>query len=163
MVTYTNSVIDSATHFVLLQVAHMTKNELEYLDTVLIGPAMLFLNQYFNFFIKEYIVLWLCLVSHPNTSHLCRCQAVRLVTHRPVSFQVWVSFDLLRYSAQVCLEICDHLKIELFRIPYNKGLPSTPAMSFSSASGGEKNGMGSQHHSGRLGGRGGRGTRKQHH
>jgi hypothetical protein len=96
-----------------LVVAHMTKNELEYLDTVLIGPAMLFLNQYFNFFIKEYIVLWLCLV--------------------------WVSFDLLRYSAQVCLEICDHLKIELFRIPFNKALPTTPAMSFSSASGGEKN------------------------
>lgn len=96
-----------------LVVAHMTKNELEYLDTVLIGPAMLFLNQYFNFFIQEYIVLWLCLV--------------------------WVSFDLLRYSAQVCLEICDHLKIELFRIPFNKALPSTPAMSFGSASGGEKN------------------------
>jgi len=149
--------------FVLLQVAHMTKNELEYLDTVLIGPAMLFLNQYFNFFIKEYIVLWLCLVSHSYTYCLHRRQVVRLVTHRPLSFQVWVSFDLLRYSAQVCLEICDHLKIELFRIPFNKALPTTPAMSFSSASGGEKNGMGNQHHGGRLGGRGGRGTRKQHH
>jgi len=141
----------------------MTKNELEYLDTVLIGPAMLFLNQYFNFFIKEYIVLWLCLVSHSYASRLRRRQAVRLVTHRPVSFQVWVSFDLLRYSAQVCLEICDHLKIELFRIPFNKAVPTTPAMSFGSASGGEKNGMGNQHHSGRLGGRGGRGSRKQHH
>ena len=54
----------------------MTKNELEYLDTVLIGPAMLFLNQYFNFFIKEYIVLWLCLVSHRYISCLPRCQAV---------------------------------------------------------------------------------------
>jgi len=141
----------------------MTKNELEYLDTVLIGPAMLFLNQYFNFFIKEYIVLWLCLVSHSFTSRLHRRQVVRLVTHRSLSFQAWVSFDLLRYSAQVCLEICDHLKIELFRIPCNKAVPTTPAMSFSSASGGEKNGMGNQHHSGRLGGRGGRGTRKQHH
>lgn len=47
----------------LLQVAHMTKNEMEYLDSSLIGPAMLFLNQYFNFFIKEYYVLWLCFVS----------------------------------------------------------------------------------------------------
>ena len=152
-----------ASHFVLLQVAHMTKNELEYLDTVLIGPAMLFLNQYFNFFIQEYIVLWLCLVSHCHTSCLCRCRAVWLVTHQLISFQVWVSFDLFRYSAQVCLEICDHLRIELFRIPFNKALPSTPAVSFGSASGGEKNGMGSQHHSGRLGGRGGRGTRRQHH
>ena len=53
----------------------MTKNELEYLDSVLIGPAMLFLNQYFNFFIKEYIVLWLCLVSHPYTSRLPRASS----------------------------------------------------------------------------------------
>lgn len=47
----------------LFQVAHMTKNELDYLDTALIGPAMLFLNQYFNFFFEEYHVLWSCLVS----------------------------------------------------------------------------------------------------
>lgn len=73
-----------------LVVAHMTKNEMEYLDSALIGPAMLFLNQYFNFFIPEYIVLWLCLI--------------------------WATFDLLRYSAQVCREICDYLHIELFRI-----------------------------------------------
>ena len=41
----------------------MTKNEMQYLDSSLIGPAMLFLNQYFNFYIKEYYVLWLCFVS----------------------------------------------------------------------------------------------------
>ncbi|XP_066992925.2 choline/ethanolaminephosphotransferase 1 isoform X4 [Anabrus simplex] len=74
-----------------LVVAHMSKNEMEYLDSALIGPAMLFLNQYFNFFIQEYIVLWLCLI--------------------------WATFDLIRYSSQVCLEICEHLKIQLFRIP----------------------------------------------
>ncbi|XP_014612036.1 PREDICTED: cholinephosphotransferase 1 isoform X4 [Polistes canadensis] len=74
-----------------LVVAHMTKNEMQYLDSSLIGPAMLFLNQYFNFFIKEYYVLWLCFI--------------------------WVTLDLLRYSSQVCLEICDHMKIKLFRIP----------------------------------------------
>ncbi|XP_029670253.1 cholinephosphotransferase 1 isoform X4 [Formica exsecta] len=74
-----------------LVVAHMTKNEMQYLDSSLIGPAMLFLNQYFNFFIKEYYVLWLCFI--------------------------WVTLDLFRYSAQVCLEICDHMKIKLFRIP----------------------------------------------
>ncbi|KAL6445822.1 hypothetical protein ACFW04_000918 [Cataglyphis niger] len=76
-----------------LVVAHMTKNEMQYLDSSLIGPAMLFLNQYFNFFIKEYYVLWLCFI--------------------------WVTLDLFRYSAQVCLEICDHMKIKLFRIPCN--------------------------------------------
>ncbi|KAK7791691.1 hypothetical protein R5R35_008712 [Gryllus longicercus] len=89
-----------------LVVAHMTKNEMEYLDSALIGPAMLFLNQYFNFFIKEYIVLWLCLI--------------------------WVTFDLLRYSCQVCVEICEHLKIQLFRIPVRSAIV-----------GSEKNGMGS--------------------
>ncbi|XP_011697522.1 PREDICTED: choline/ethanolaminephosphotransferase 1 isoform X7 [Wasmannia auropunctata] len=76
-----------------LVVAHMTKNEMQYLDSSLIGPAMLFLNQYFNFFIKEYYVLWLCFI--------------------------WVTLDLFRYSGQVCLEICDHMKIKLFRIPLN--------------------------------------------
>ncbi|KAL0114241.1 hypothetical protein PUN28_011502 [Cardiocondyla obscurior] len=76
-----------------LVVAHMTKNEMQYLDSSLIGPAMLFLNQYFNFFIKEYYVLWVCFI--------------------------WVTLDLFRYSAQVCLEICDHMKIKLFRIPCN--------------------------------------------
>ncbi|XP_025991930.1 cholinephosphotransferase 1 isoform X5 [Solenopsis invicta] len=76
-----------------LVVAHMTKNEMQYLDSSLIGPAMLFLNQYFNFFIKEYYVLWLCFI--------------------------WVTLDIFRYSAQVCLEICDHMKIKLFRIPCN--------------------------------------------
>ncbi|XP_021913067.1 cholinephosphotransferase 1 isoform X2 [Zootermopsis nevadensis] len=120
-----------------LVVAHMTKNELEYLDSALIGPAMLFLNQYFNFFIQEYIVLWLCLV--------------------------WVSLDLLRYSSQVCLEICDHLKIQLFRIPAGKALSASVFTSSSTTTAGEKNGMGSQHHGGRMGGRGGRGARKQHH
>ncbi|XP_044593834.1 choline/ethanolaminephosphotransferase 1 isoform X2 [Cotesia glomerata] len=75
-----------------LVVAHMTKNEMEYLDTALIGPCMLFLNQYFNFYFDEYYVLWLCFI--------------------------WVAFDFLKYSSQVCLEICNHLKIMLFRIPY---------------------------------------------
>uniref|UniRef100_A0A069DT05 diacylglycerol cholinephosphotransferase n=1 Tax=Panstrongylus megistus TaxID=65343 RepID=A0A069DT05_9HEMI len=73
-----------------LVVAHMTRNEMDYFDSSLIGPAMLFLNQYFNFFIAEHIVLWICLI--------------------------WVCFDLIRYSRQVCLEICDHMRIHLFKI-----------------------------------------------
>lgn len=32
-------------------------------DTAFIGPALLFLDQYFNSFIDEYIVLWIALVS----------------------------------------------------------------------------------------------------
>lgn len=41
----------------------MTKSEMDMWDYSLIGPAMLFFNQYFNTFFDEYIVLWLALVS----------------------------------------------------------------------------------------------------
>ncbi|XP_030026815.1 cholinephosphotransferase 1 isoform X9 [Manduca sexta] len=75
-----------------LVVAHMTKSEMEYYDWSLLGPAMLFLNQYFNNALPEYWVLWLC--------------------------TIWVCVDLVRYCGQICLEICEHLKIQLFRIPY---------------------------------------------
>ncbi|XP_018572678.1 choline/ethanolaminephosphotransferase 1 isoform X4 [Anoplophora glabripennis] len=78
-----------------LVVAHMTKSEMDYMDWSLLGPTMLFLNQYFNTFVNEYYVLWLCLI--------------------------WVSVDLMRYCYQICQEICDHLHIELFRIPYPGG------------------------------------------
>lgn len=40
----------------------MTKSPVEYIDSTLIGPAMLFLNQYFNCVLPEYYVLWGCLV-----------------------------------------------------------------------------------------------------
>ncbi|BES99514.1 CDP-alcohol phosphatidyltransferase [Nesidiocoris tenuis] len=73
-----------------LVVAHMTRNEMDYFDSSLIGPLMLFLNQYFNFFIDEYYVLWVSLI--------------------------WVTFDLIKYCSHVCLEICDHMHIMLFRI-----------------------------------------------
>ncbi|CAG9863193.1 unnamed protein product [Phyllotreta striolata] len=78
-----------------LVVAHMTKSEMDYMDWSLLGPTMLFLNQYFNTYINEYYVLWLCLI--------------------------WVTVDLLRYCSQICQEICDHLHLELFRIPYPGG------------------------------------------
>jgi hypothetical protein len=77
-----------------LVVAHMTKSEMSYLDWGLFGPLSLFLNQYFNEFIPEHLVLWLALV--------------------------WVTIDLCLYCSLVCLEICDHLKINLFTIPYSK-------------------------------------------
>uniref|UniRef100_A0A3B3CCJ8 Cholinephosphotransferase 1 n=1 Tax=Oryzias melastigma TaxID=30732 RepID=A0A3B3CCJ8_ORYME len=46
-----------------LVIAHMTKSELHLPDTAFIGPGLLFLNQYFNSFIDEYIVLWIAMVS----------------------------------------------------------------------------------------------------
>lgn len=78
-----------------LVVAHMTKSEMHMLDYSLVGPAMLFFNQYFSTFINEYIVLWLALI--------------------------WVLLDLLIYCYRVCHEICAYLRVELFRIPYPGG------------------------------------------
>ncbi|XP_005867073.1 PREDICTED: choline/ethanolaminephosphotransferase 1 [Myotis brandtii] len=68
----------------------MTKSEMHLHDTAFIGPALLFLDQYFNSFIDEYIVLWIALVF---------------------SF-----FDLIRYCVSVCNQIASHLHIHVFRI-----------------------------------------------
>lgn len=48
-----------------LVVAHMSKSEITKMDTVFIGPALLFFNQYFNFYFDEYHVLWAAFVSYP--------------------------------------------------------------------------------------------------
>uniref|UniRef100_A0A3Q3D8I3 Cholinephosphotransferase 1 n=1 Tax=Hippocampus comes TaxID=109280 RepID=A0A3Q3D8I3_HIPCM len=69
-------------------VAHMTKSELHLPDTAFIGPGLLFLNQYFNSFVDEYIVLWIVL---------------SLV-------------DLTRYCTGVCHQIAGHLRIRVFSI-----------------------------------------------
>lgn len=73
-----------------LVVAHMTKSELYLPDSAFIGPGLLFLNQYFNSFIDEYIVLVIALV-------------LSLV-------------DLTRYCTGVCLQIAAHLHIQVFSI-----------------------------------------------
>ncbi|SPP73755.1 cholinephosphotransferase 1 isoform X1 [Drosophila guanche] len=93
-----------------LVIAHMTKAEMEYLDWSLLGPALLFLNQYFNCIVPEIWLLWFTLI--------------------------WGTQDLLRYCSQVCLEICQHLRINLFRIPYNPkgGAPHPATASVSSQS-----------------------------
>ncbi|XP_022224625.1 cholinephosphotransferase 1 isoform X3 [Drosophila obscura] len=93
-----------------LVIAHMTKAEMEYLDWSLLGPALLFLNQYFNCIVPEIWLLWFTLL--------------------------WGIQDLLRYCSQVCLEICQHLRINLFRIPYNPkgGAPHPVTASVSSQS-----------------------------
>ncbi|XP_028672264.1 cholinephosphotransferase 1 [Erpetoichthys calabaricus] len=73
-----------------LVVAHMTKSELYLQDASFIGPALLFLNQYFNSFVDEYVVLLIAMV-------------ISLV-------------DLVRYCTGVCLQIASHLRIQVFRI-----------------------------------------------
>ncbi|GCC21382.1 hypothetical protein chiPu_0019852 [Chiloscyllium punctatum] len=73
-----------------LVVAHMTKSEMHLQDTAFVGPGLLFLDQYFNSFINEYLVLWIALV--------------------------WSLFDLIRYSVGVCNQIASHLHINIFKI-----------------------------------------------
>ncbi|XP_067863280.1 choline/ethanolaminephosphotransferase 1-like [Heptranchias perlo] len=73
-----------------LVVAHMTKSEMHLQDTAFIGPGLLFLDQYFNSFINEYLVLWIALV--------------------------WSLIDLIRYSVGVCNQIASHLHINIFKI-----------------------------------------------
>ncbi|KAG1666344.1 Choline/ethanolaminephosphotransferase 1 [Nymphon striatum] len=73
-----------------LVVAHMSKSEMDCLDSVLIGPGLLFLNQYFDTTINEYIVLWIALV--------------------------FTILDLCFYCAKVCSEICEYLNIYLFKL-----------------------------------------------
>ncbi|XP_043867267.1 cholinephosphotransferase 1 isoform X2 [Drosophila mojavensis] len=97
-----------------LVIAHMTKAEMEYLDWSLLGPALLFLNQYFNCIVPEIWLLWFTLA--------------------------WGTQDLLRYCAQVCLEICQHLRIDLFRIPYSAKVSSTSSVGSQINFGVDKNG-----------------------
>jgi len=75
-----------------LVVAHMCKGEITNRDASLLAPMLLILNQYFNTFIPETVLLYISLV--------------------------WVGLDLVWYSSKVCLEICNYLDVSLFKIPY---------------------------------------------
>lgn len=112
----------------------MTKSEMQMWDYSLVGPAMLFFNQYFSTFINEYIVLWLALVSFTFT-HLFLKEMSAFVIHL-FNSQIWVTLDLLIYCYRVCHEICAYLRVELFRIPY----PGGPLKAHEPPSASEKNG-----------------------
>lgn len=73
-----------------LIVAHMTKGEIMLFDTCLIGPMTLFINQYFSYFIPEYIVLVVSLII--------------------------ATLDFSKYSSKVCFQICTFMNIDLFKI-----------------------------------------------
>jgi len=75
-----------------LVVAHMTKSQMDYLDSALLGPFIMVMNQYFGYFVEEEkYLLWLSVI--------------------------WATIDLWLYSSKVCQEICDSLNISLFKIP----------------------------------------------
>ncbi|KAL0610994.1 Cholinephosphotransferase 1 [Plecturocebus cupreus] len=72
-----------------LVIAHMTKSELHLQDTIFLGPGLLFLDQYFNNFIDEYVVLWIAMVIS--------------------------SFDMVIYFSALCLQISRHLHLNIFK------------------------------------------------
>jgi len=51
-----------ASIFKLTKVAHMTKSEMDYFDIALIGPMLIFLNQYFDVLVDEEYLLYFSLV-----------------------------------------------------------------------------------------------------
>jgi len=77
-----------------LVVAHMTKSELAFFDTIYVGPMLLMVNQYFGYLFPEYLLLWFSLI--------------------------YGTLDLTKYSYKVCTEIAAHLHICVFKIPYPK-------------------------------------------
>ncbi|XP_048949998.1 cholinephosphotransferase 1 isoform X3 [Canis lupus baileyi] len=77
-----------------LVIAHMTKSELYLQDTVFFGPGLLFLDQYFNNFIDEYVVLWIAMVIS--------------------------SFDMMMYFSALCLQISRHLHLNIFKTSYHE-------------------------------------------
>jgi hypothetical protein len=82
-----------------LVVAHMTKSELAFIDTIYFGPLLLLINQFFDYAFPEYLLLWVSLI--------------------------YASLDIVKYSYKVCTEIAAHLHICVFTIPYCKESSAT--------------------------------------
>lgn len=93
----------------------MTKSEMHLHDAAFLGPGLLFLDQYFNSFIDEYLVLWISLV---RSRHLRFTLKSHITAHNcAVCFdQILSLFDLVRYCVSVCNEIASHLHICVFKI-----------------------------------------------
>ncbi|TTS16963.1 Choline/ethanolaminephosphotransferase 1 [Bagarius yarrelli] len=73
-----------------LVVAHMSKSEMQRSDAAFVAPLLLIINQYFNSFFSEHILLWGVLV-------LSAC-------------------DLVCYCTSVCKQIATHLNISVFSL-----------------------------------------------
>ncbi|CAG2100234.1 unnamed protein product [Medioppia subpectinata] len=101
-----------------LVVAQMSKSEITKLDSVFIGPLLLFLNQYFNTIIDEYVLLWIALV--------------------------YILLDFLYYSYSTCSQIADYLKIRVLSIQYQRP-PSTHSSQSSVRNNGSDNSTNAEH------------------
>lgn len=72
-----------------LLMANMSQSEIIVMDSCLVGPLLMLLNQYLRL-ADDYVALWLCFV--------------------------FCAVDLLRYDIGICKDICSHLNIRCFSI-----------------------------------------------
>lgn len=72
-----------------LVISYMSCSEMELLDSSLVGPVLVLVNQYFSI-IDDYPALWFCFI--------------------------YCSVDLCSYSVKLCIVICDYLNIHCFKI-----------------------------------------------
>lgn len=122
-----------------LVVAQMTRHEVKTLDTVMIGPLLLILNQYFNILVNEYYVLWFALVSFSHSP-------IAAIANNFISDQQLFSiFDVLWFACKVCHEIRDHLHINIFSI--NPRPPKPPSSDGPNGSGPVRHRQGTTIHS----------------
>lgn len=82
-----------------LVVAHMSRTEVDMLDSSLFGPGLLFINQYFNTFFNELFVLWI--------------------------FFIVCLTDLVHYSVRVCVQMSEYMNISVFSIDQSRAVSST--------------------------------------
>jgi len=75
--------------------AHMSRSPLTILDTILLGPLLVLVNQYLGNIIPKYAILWINLV--------------------------YCLGNLCYYAHEITVQICERFKIECFRIPYKPG------------------------------------------
>lgn len=121
---------------VSFQIAHMTKSEMQYLDSSFIGPFLLFLNQYFNTFLNEKFVLWLALVGilwcdflgqqpsrfSSNSEGIFTESEPRKPLNRTLTElsllhpQIYSIIDIILYASSLCLQISSFLGIYIFSL-----------------------------------------------
>jgi len=89
-----------------LVIAHMSRSELNIWDWIYLSPMLMFINQYYNFYLDEYKVL--------------------------VVATIYAYISLLIFCVNICWQFCDYLNIYCFRIGQNNSnnkLNSIPSRS----------------------------------
>ena len=113
----------------------MSKSEMSKIDTIFVGPLMLFFNQYFNFYFDEYIMLWLAFVSRATFSLSSGPLPRLILVPFCLPLQTYILIDFCYFSYSTCVQLADFLNIYVLTIvkrPPQK--PSTSANSVSAMS-----------------------------